>query len=398
MFCSTCKAEVSESSSFCGSCGTAVAVSSGVPKLAQLTEAPDLQPTVQLDSSTPHSEGPPERFAVGQVLDGRYRIIGLLGKGGMGEVFRADDLKLGLPVALKFLPASTDARADAVGRFLNEVRMSLRVTHPNVTRVYDIGEVDGHHYLSMEFVDGEDLSSLLRRIGRLPEDKAIEVARQICAGLSAAHDQGVLHRDLKPANVMLDGRGRVKITDFGLAALDQGIDGDEARAGTPAYMAPEQWSGGKISVQTDLYALGLVLYELFTGHALYLGKSPGEILRLQQDSDPVKPSSVVGVPKELDRIIGRCLEKEPAKRYQDTAQLVRELSELRGGEESAMPAARDLPPGRHSDGRGHGRRHPSLVCPRASRPCPGPTPRRPRAAPDGLQRDDRRGRSADCRS
>ena len=150
------------------------------------------------------------------MLAERYRIIGLLGQGGMGEVYRANDLKLGQPVALKFLPAAT-TRSDLLARFHAEVRIARQVSHPNVCRVYDIGEVDGSTFLSMEYVDGEDLRSLLRRIGRLPGDKALEIARRLCAGLAAAHDKGVLHRDLKPANIMIDGRGQVLITDFGLA-------------------------------------------------------------------------------------------------------------------------------------------------------------------------------------
>src|SRR5919107_606805 len=142
------------------------------------------------------------RFIPGTVLAGRYRLVGQLGRGGMGEVYRADDLKLGQPVALKFLPARLSKDAAMLERFHREVRTARKVSHPNVCRVFDIGEAAGQHFLSMEYIDGEDLSSLLRRIGRLPEDKAVEVARQICAGLAAAHDEGVLHRDLKPANVM----------------------------------------------------------------------------------------------------------------------------------------------------------------------------------------------------
>jgi hypothetical protein len=257
------------------------------------------------------------RFIPGTVLAKRYRVIGLLGRGGMGEVYRADDLKLGQPVALKFLPRDVERDEGRLQRFLNEVRMALKVTHPNVTRVFDIGEVDGHHYISMEYVDGEDLSSLLLRIGRLPKDKAVQVARQICAGLAAAHDQGVLHRDLKPANVMLDGRGQVKITDFGLAGLDQTIKGAEAQAGTPAYMAPEQWAAEKVTIQTDLYALGLVLYELFTGQPVFAGKSQAEILELQQkgSSTVTNPSAVIeGFDPAVERVILKSMEKDPADR------------------------------------------------------------------------------------
>src|SRR5207302_9046426 len=147
---------------------------------------------------------------------------------------------------------------------LTEIRIARQVSHPNVCRVYDLGDVEGQPYLSMEYVDGEDLGSLLRRIGRLPEVKALEIARKLCAGLAAAHDRGVLHRDLKPSNIMLHGRGNVLITDFGLAGLAAQMQGAEVRNGTPAYMAPEQLAGKEVSVQSDIYALGLVLYEVFT--------------------------------------------------------------------------------------------------------------------------------------
>ena len=161
----------------------------------------------------------------------------------MGEVYRADDLVLDQPVALKFLPEALARNDEALARFRNEVRVARQVSHPNVCRVYDLGEMEGQHFLSMEYVDGEDLASLLRRIGRLPTDKALEIARKLCAGLAAAHEKGVLHRDLKPANVMLDGRGQVLLTDFGLAGLADEIEGAEVRNGTPAYMAPEQLAG-----------------------------------------------------------------------------------------------------------------------------------------------------------
>ncbi len=185
------------------------------------------------------------------MLAGRYRIVGLLGKGGMGEVYRADDLKLGQPVALKFLPDRLLGDGASLARFHREVRVARQVSHKNVCRVYDIGETDGHHFLSMEYIKGEELSSLLRRIGRLPVDKAVQISRQVCAGLAAAHDSGVLHRDLKPANVMIDGDGNARILDFGLAGLSEEFREDEMGAGTPAYMAPEQLEGSAVTVRTD---------------------------------------------------------------------------------------------------------------------------------------------------
>ncbi len=281
------------------------------------TSAPSALPTEMGPPSSPASSSSVDqgRFIPGTVLAKRYRIIGVLGRGGMGEVYRADDLKLGQPVALKFLPRGLEKDEGRLQRFLNEVRMALRVSHPNVCRVHDIGEFEGQHYISMEYVDGEDLSSLLRRIGRLPKNKAIQAARQLCAGLATAHDQGVLHRDLKPANVMIDGRGQVKIADFGLAGLDDSIEGAEARAGTPAYMAPEQWAGKEVTVKSDLYALGLVLYELFTGEQPYKGKSPAEISELQEQSSPTTPSSLVeGFDPAVERVILECLERDPGRR------------------------------------------------------------------------------------
>ena len=185
------------------------------------------------------------RFGPGMVLDNRYRVLGLLGRGGMGEVYRADDLRLGQQVALKFLPTDLSRDPIRLAQFHNEVRTARHVSHPNVCRVYDVGEFDGQLFITMEYVDGEDLAILLRRIGRLPEDKGLEIARQICAGLAAAHERGVLHRDLKPANIMLDGAGKVRIMDFSLAAVGEVTD---VRAGTPAYMAPEQLAGREVTV------------------------------------------------------------------------------------------------------------------------------------------------------
>ncbi len=252
----------------------------------------------------------------------RYRVVALLGRGGMGEVYRVDDLRLGNVVALKFLPASLQNDAAALAGFHAEVRNARQVSHPNVCRVYDIGEVDGQHFLTMEYVDGEDLASLLRRIGRLPSDKALETAHQICAGLAAAHDCGLLHRDLKPANIMLDGRGRVRITDFGLALSSADASGRNETAGTPAYMAPEQIGRGEASVRSDIYSLGLVFYELFTGRMPYQATTPIEWRRAHLESSPRAPSSVV---KELDPVVEtailRCLQKDPTLRPSSVRQV-----------------------------------------------------------------------------
>jgi serine/threonine protein kinase len=242
--------------------------------------------------STLTQPGPAARmhFAPGTVLAQRYRIIYLLGRGGMGEVYRADDLVLGQPVALKFLPAASET---ALSRFRNEVRTARQVSHPNVCRVYDIGEADGLTYLSMEYVDGEDLASLLRRIGKLPQDKALEIARQLCAGLAAAHDKGVIHRDLKPANIMLDGRGHARITDFGIAGVAAQIR--DLRSGTPDYMSPEQLAGKEVTPRSDIYSLGIVLCELMTG------KRP-PLQRAEPGTAALDPA--------VERVIQRCLDPD----------------------------------------------------------------------------------------
>ncbi len=233
----------------------------------------------------------------------------------MGEVYRADDLTLEQPVALKFLPESIGENDAALTRFRNEVRIARQVSHPNVCRVYDVGEIDGHMFLSMEYVDGEDLASLLRRIGRLPADKGIEIARKLCAGLAAAHEKGVLHRDLKPGNVMLDARGQVLLTDFGLAGLADQIAGAEVRNGTPAYMAPEQLSGKEVTARSDIYALGLVLYEIFTGRRPFEASTLAELVRAQTDTTPTSLTSLVrDLDPAVERVILRCLDPEPSRR------------------------------------------------------------------------------------
>jgi predicted Ser/Thr protein kinase len=265
-----------------------------------------------ISSTSAADEG---RFIAGTLLGGRYRIIGLLGRGGMGEVYRATDLTLGQSVALKFLPAEAAGNSRLLERFAGEVRVARQVSHPNVCRVYDLGEIDGAPFISMEYVDGEDLSSLLPRIGRLPADKAIKTARKICAGLAAAHDRGIIHRDLKPQNIMMNKRGEVVIMDFGLAAIADQLSGAEARNGTPAYMAPEQLKGAEVTARSDIYALGLVLYELFTGKRPYDAKSVPQLLSQQESAQLTSMTSIAAdVDPAVEKVIRRCLDPDPLKR------------------------------------------------------------------------------------
>ena len=293
------------------------------------------QPRVKTSSPTAESIDD-ARFVPGDILSERYRIVGLLGRGGMGEVYRADDLKLKQAVALKFLPASLSADGAALARFYKEVSVARQISHRHVCRVYDVSEYQGAHFISMEYVRGEELSSLLKRIGRLPQDKAIDVARQLCAALAAVHERGVLHRDLKPANIMLDEQGEVRITDFGIAALAS--EDRREMSGTPAYMSPEQLDGRELTPKSDIYSLGLVLYEVFTGKKAFEASSMQELLRLRRsDSTPTSPAHYV---PELDplieRVIFRCLERDPARRPTTTLQVA---AALPGGDPLAAALA-----------------------------------------------------------
>ncbi|MEO6259478.1 MAG: serine/threonine-protein kinase [Thermoanaerobaculia bacterium] len=276
-----------------------------------------------LDGDTDYRPTPPSgdgrrqalsRFTPGTLLGDRYRIVALLGSGGMGEVYRADDLKLGQQVALKFLPEHLSRDPHRIERLYAEVRIGRQVSHPNVCRLYDIGQWEQHHFLAMEYVDGEDLASLLRRIGKLPHGKALDLARDICAGLAAAHGVGIVHRDLKPANIMIDGRGNARITDFGLAAVAEEIAGRSEVVGTPLYMAPEQLAGENVSPKTDLYALGLILFEMFTGRRLFESASSDLAARRSITASQSLSSHTRELEPAVQRVILRCLEEKPEAR------------------------------------------------------------------------------------
>jgi len=253
--------------------------------------------------------------APGDVFARRYRMISRIGRGGMGDVWRAEDLVLQTPVALKLI----DARSEhARQRILNEVRLARQITHPSVCRVFDVGEAEnGVAFYSMELVQGEDLAALLRRVGRLPSPKVIDIARQLCAGLAAAHDQGVLHRDLKPANVLIDDQGIIRISDFGIA-ISRDSAGRHRLTGTPGYMAPEQLvEGTQLSERTDVYALGLVLYELLVGKHPF---PPGRL------TPPPLPSSVVpNVDPQLERLVMQAISADPLNRPESALDIAARL-------------------------------------------------------------------------
>jgi serine/threonine-protein kinase len=251
-------------------------------------------------------------YTPGTMLAGRYRVVAPLGKGGMGEVYRADDTKLGQAVALKFVRGTLSA--DLLSRLYAEVRIGRQVSHPNVCRLHDVVEVDGQTFLAMEYVDGEDLASLLARIGRLPPDKALDIARDLAAGLAAMHEKGIVHRDLKPANVMIDGRGRARLTDFGLAVALE-APGTYAFAGTPSYMSPEQLAGGAVTPRSDVYSLGLLLFEMLTGRRFFEARTLDELRAQHHEAKAPRLAAIARmVVPAVEHAVLQCLEEDPSAR------------------------------------------------------------------------------------
>jgi tetratricopeptide (TPR) repeat protein len=267
--------------------------------------------------------------ATGSIFAGRYRMVERIGRGGMGEVWQAEDLVLQTPVALKLIHAADEEGRE---RILKEVRLSRQITHPAVCRVFDVGESDASVFYSMELVEGEDLATLLKRVGRLPPEKVVDIGLRLCDGVGAAHLQGVLHRDLKPANVLIDADGLVRITDFGIA-ITRGERRFDIVVGTPGYMAPEQLAPGhRLSERTDVYALGVMLYELLVGKLPV--RDPAN-----PSGAPIRPSRVIpDVDPRLERIIMRALALDPERRPPSAAALAEGLRR-------AAPAGRS--PWRH---------------------------------------------------
>jgi serine/threonine-protein kinase len=280
--------------------------------------ASDLNTSGSFKSSDSGHPASGQQMAPGTVLAGRYRVVAPIGRGGMGQVYRAEDLKLGETVALKFLPEQLAQDAAWLGRFFMEVRTAREVTHPNVCRVHDVVEATDSagrplYFLTMEYVDGENLADLVKRFGRLPTEKGMEIAGQITAALTAAHEKGVLHRDIKPANVMIDGRGQAKLADFGLAVASNAVQAAEI-AGTPGYIAPEILRGAQATGRSDLYSLGLVLYELLTGRkAVKDGKAvTGSVRQYAPDISPA-----------AEKAVQQCMDPDPAKRPASAMEVLR---------------------------------------------------------------------------
>src|ERR1700683_2268493 len=253
----------------------------------------------------------------------RYEILAEAGHGSMGNVYKARDRETGETVALKLLKTEIASDQAMMDRFKNELLFARKITHKNVCRVYEFNRVAGIAYTSMEFVEGESLRSVLNRFGGLPQRKATDLALQICSGLKEAHAQGIVHRDLKPENVMIDAQGNVKIMDFGIARSMEAVTRQTgAMVGTPAYMAPEQVSGSPVDYRNDIYSLGLMLYEMFTGAAAFSADNSIAVALKQMREEPPAPHEIEpNIPVGIERAILKCLEKAPARRFQSIAEL-----------------------------------------------------------------------------
>jgi serine/threonine protein kinase len=288
-----------------------------------LSEVPDAATVIADEAAASAAASPSLSPAAIAALGERYEILGEAGHGSMGNVYKARDRETGETVALKLLKPEIASDQAMMDRFKNELLFARKITHKNVCRVYEFNRVAGIAYTSMEFVEGESLRSVLNRFGGLPQRKATDLALQICSGLKEAHAQGIVHRDLKPENVMIDGQGNVKIMDFGIArSMEAGTRLTGSMVGTPAYMAPEQVAGKPVDYRTDIYSLGLMLYEMFTGVPAFSADNSIAVALKQMREDPPLPHEVEpNIPVGTERAILKCLEKDPAKRFQSIADL-----------------------------------------------------------------------------
>ncbi len=309
--CPKCHSENPDSSSFCPGCGTRL--------------APADEPETDRTWTATRPAGDLRR---GQLFAGRYEIIERLGRGGMGRVYRADDKTVHQEVALKVINPEILADASVLERFRNELRLARQVAHRNICRMFDLGEADGVHFITMEYVAGENLKNMIRMSGQLGVATALNLARQVGEGLVEAHRMGVVHRDLKPSNIMVDKEGTARIMDFGVARSlkTPGLTHPGAAVGTPEYMSPEQLDGEEADPRSDIYALGVILYEMVAGRAPFAGETPYAVALKHKTEVPAPPRSLnPHLPAAFDRVILTCLEKDRGKRYQSAEALLADL-------------------------------------------------------------------------
>ncbi len=318
MKCPKCQTENASDSQFCKKCA------SPLPSAEEI-----------LISQTESLQIPVLELATGSIFAGRYQIIEELGRGGMGRVYKVFDQEIRAKMALKLIKPEVAADKNTIERFRNELKVARDISHKNICRMYDLGRDKGSYFITMEYVSGEDLKSFIRRSRQLVVGTAIFIARQVCEGLAEAHRLGVVHRDLKPGNIMIDREGNAKIMDFGIArsvAAKKGITGAGVMIGTPEYMSPEQVEGKEIDTRSDLYSLGIILYEMLTGQVPFEGDTPFTVGVKQKSEIPKDPRGInPQIPHDLDRLILKCLEKDKAKRYQSADELRADLEKIEKG-------------------------------------------------------------------
>jgi tetratricopeptide (TPR) repeat protein/TolB-like protein len=279
-------------------------------------------------------QAPIEELTTGSIFADRYKIVTELGRGGMGKVYRAIDQKIDEEIAIKLIKPEIAADKQTIERFGNELKMARKIAHRNVCKMYYLGEEKGAHYITMEYVPGEDLKSMIRMSGQLSTGMTIKVAKQVCEGLTEAHRLGVIHRDLKPNNIMIDKSGEARIMDFGIARLlkAKGITGAGIMIGTPEYMSPEQVEGKEVDQRSDIYSLGVILYEMVTGQVPFEGDTPFTIGMKHKGEIPQDPKNLnAHIPEDLNTLILKCLEKEKEKRYKSAAEVRSELEKIEQG-------------------------------------------------------------------
>ncbi|NIM91494.1 MAG: protein kinase [Candidatus Aminicenantes bacterium] len=323
MKCPKCHFENPSDLAYCGRCGT---------RLVARKDAP-LSPTLTM-------EKPLKTLAQGTLLADRFEVLEEIGSGGMGTVYRVLDKKINEEVALKLLKPEVAEKEKTIERFKNELKLARRITHKTVCRMHDIHEDAGNIFITMEYVPGEDLKSLIQRTGSLSTEKTVTVAQQVGEGLSEAHRLGVIHRDLKPQNIMIDSQGSAKIMDFGIARQLSGpeLTAEGVMIGTPHYISPEQTEGATVDQRTDIYAMGAILYEMVTGRPPFEGDN-GLSVALKHKTEVPKPprDSNARIPEELDRLILKCLSKKKEQRYQSAEELLAGLSRLGEGVTGETP-------------------------------------------------------------
>ena len=315
--CPECFFDNPENTDFCGKCGT------------RFDSSQEEQALITKTMKTPE-----EALTTGSSFAGRYQIIEELGRGGMGKVYKALDQKINEKVALKLINPLIASDIKTVERFSNELKFARKIRHQNVCQMFDLGEAEGIHYITMEYVQGEDLKRLIRKVGNLSPGQAIAIAKQICAGLAEAHKLGIVHRDLKPQNILVDEEGNARIMDFGIARSlkTKGITGAGVMIGTPEYMSPEQVESKEIDQRSDIYSLGIVMFEMVTGQIPFEGDSPFSTGIKQKIEAPPDPQELnPNIPGDLSRLILKCLQKDKDSRFQSTGEVRSGLEQIAQG-------------------------------------------------------------------